>query len=83
MPKRFLFHNVRGVENGFACGFRFRHHGYLAWLGYGKPVWWKPRLLGKGDDGARLGFGFGWLLLCFQVKIVELEIPVTEDITES
>jgi len=45
-------------------------------------VWWKPRLLGKGDDGARLGFGFGWLLLCFQVKIVELEIPVTEDVTE-
>jgi len=71
---RFFFNHNRGLMKGFAFGFRFLHHGYLAWLGYGKPVWWKPRLLGRGNDGARYGFGFGWLVLCFQVKIVELEM---------
>ncbi|KKN91126.1 hypothetical protein LCGC14_0219910 [marine sediment metagenome] len=68
-------------------GFRFRHRrqgetGYVAilwrgnwalaaWCGYGKPVWWKPRFMGKGN--ARYGFGFGWLLLCFRVHIIELK----------
>jgi len=70
--KRFIFKHVRNHEHGFAVGLRLGRRGYLGWLGYGRPVWWKPRLL---NDGARLGFGLGWLLLCFQVKIVELEIP--------
>lgn len=72
--KRFIFSHERGVKKGFVCGFRFRHHCYLAWLGYGKPVWWKPRLLYGGNGGARLGVGFGWLLLCLQVRIMKLEI---------
>lgn len=71
--KRFLFCHKRGVvENGFVCGFRFRHHGYIAWIGYGHPVCWKPKLLGRKKDGKCRGVGFGWLLLCFQMKIVEL-----------
>lgn len=70
--KRFLFCHKRGVENGLVCGFRFRHHGYLAWMGYGKPIWWKPRLLSCGADGVFRSVGFGWLLLCFQVGIIEL-----------
>ena len=69
---RFLFRHERSDESGFAAGIRFGHYGFLGWLGYGKPVWWKPRFFGKKDGLTVFGFGFGWLLLCFQVQIVEL-----------
>jgi len=73
--ERFLFNHDRGTHKGFACAFRFRRHKYIVLrLGYGKPVWWKPRLLGGREDDDRKGIGFGWLFLCFQMKIVELEL---------
>lgn len=80
--KRFIFIHTDKPETGFVVGLRIRDRGYLGWLGYGFPVWWKPRLLNNKDDGARFSFGFGWLLLCLQVKIVELELEKKEKVND-
>lgn len=69
--KRFMFSHIKGPEYGFAFGFTLFSHFLTVWIGYGKPVWWKPRLIGR--DKAKYGFGFGWLLLCLKVQVYELE----------
>jgi hypothetical protein len=71
MTKRFSFSHIKGPEGGFILGLGLFNHVFAAWLGYGKPVWWKPRFMGRGSS--KYGFGFGWLLLCFRVQIYELE----------
>ena len=70
--KRFLFRHIKSIETGFVVGVRLRSRSYAIWLGYGKPIWWKPRFLGRGKG--IYGFGFGWLLLCFRVQVFELDI---------
>lgn len=69
--KRFLFRHDRSPHTGFVGGVRMGHHVLIGWLGYGKPVWWKPRFIGKGK--AKYGFGFGWLLLCFKIQVVSVK----------
>jgi hypothetical protein len=69
--RRFLFRHQREGETGFVAVLRIGDYAYGGWLGYGKPIWWKPRFLGRGN--CKYGFGFGWLVLCFNVQIVELE----------
>lgn len=71
MMKRFLFRYHSESPAGFVIYFRLGHYGYGIWLGYGKPVWWKPRLIGRGK--ADYGFGFGWLLLCCRVQVRKIE----------
>ncbi len=50
---------------------RLGNYAYACLLGYGKPVWWKPRFIGQGN--AQYGAGFGWLLLCFRVQVFGIE----------
>ncbi len=69
--KRFLLRHQRQGETGFVIGLRIGNYTYGCWLGYGKPVWWKPRFIGRGK--AKYGLGFGWLILCIRVQIVEME----------
>lgn len=68
--KRFLFKHKYVPHTGFVVGFRSGRHVYCGWLGYGKPVWWKPRFIGRGK--AIFGFGFGWLLTCFKIQVFEV-----------
>jgi hypothetical protein len=76
--KRFIFKHKRqsdfshpDCETGYAAALRFGKWAIVTWCGYGKPVWWKPRFSGKGS--CLCGFGFGWLLLCFRVHVIELK----------
>lgn len=66
--KRFSFEHIIRGGTGYIVVLRIGKRAYAGWLGYGKPVWWKPRFL-KGGKGYE-GFGFGWLLLCFRVAMV-------------
>jgi len=70
---RFYFNRHSGYgSNGLVVAVRFYGKMALgAWLGYGKPVWWKPRVIGKGR--ALWGIGFGWLFLCFRVQVIKLK----------
>ena len=69
---RFKFRHVTQEETGFILLVRLGKFVYAGWIGYGKPVWWKPRFLGCGEKPCIFGFGFGWLLLCFQIRIVKM-----------
>lgn len=70
MPKYFLYKHEENDPTGFCFGARLCKHVYAVWLGYGKPVWWKPRLIGRGKS--KYGFGFGWLLLCCRIQVFEV-----------
>ena len=71
--ERFIFeHRNKSLHTGFVIGFKLFDHAFVGWLGYGKPVWWKPRFSGRGV--ASYGCGFGWLLLCFRIQVFEIEI---------
>ncbi len=64
------FNHKRKYPMGFAIGCRVGKYMYGFWIGYGRPTWWKPRFF--GPENAKFGFGFGWLLLCFQVQVFEV-----------
>ena len=66
MQRDFLFKYISGRESGpgFIIAVKCGQWALASWLGYGKPVWWKPRFT---------WVGFGWLILCFKVQIIELE----------
>lgn len=52
---------------GIAFGFRIRKIVFGFYLGYGRPVWWIPKFIGRGR--ADFGFGLGWLLLSFRMQV--------------
>ena len=68
--KRFIFRHIGGSQKGFIAAIRFRRWVISVWLGYGKPVWWKPRFIGRGVHD--WGVGLGWLLLCFRVQVINV-----------
>jgi hypothetical protein len=68
--KRFQFKRELEHPTGFALGLRIGEHTYGFWLGYGRPVWWKPHFIGR--EKSKFGFGIGWLLLCFRVQVFEV-----------
>lgn len=65
--RRLLFKHFREGDKGFAFGLRIGSWTYAGYFGYGFPVWWIPRVIGRGK--ARLGFGFGWLLFCIRFQV--------------
>lgn len=67
--RKFLCIHTKKPETGFAIGVRLGDWVYGVWLGYGKPIWWKPRFIDRGN--AHYGIGFGWLFLCFRVQIIK------------
>lgn len=71
MRKFLCRHIKKPYDTGFVMGVKLGDWTYAIWLGYGRPIWWKPRFIRKGN--IRHGFGFGWLLLCLQVRIIELK----------
>jgi len=54
-------------ERGFVFAIGWKQHSIGLWIGYGKPIWWKPRLIGRGS--AKYGFGAGWLALCCRIQV--------------
>lgn len=68
--KRFIFKHIKRQEQGFVVGVYIGNYTYNAWLGYGKPIWWKPHFIGRSTT--LWGIGFGWLLLCFRVAVIRV-----------
>jgi len=62
--KRFIFRYDKEYPKGFVMGLRLHNWSIAIWLGYGKPIWWKPRFIGSGRT--EYGFGFGWLFWCLR-----------------
>lgn len=68
--KRFIFKHITVGDKGFIIGTKIGHYAYLMWIGYGKPIWWKPRFIGRVF--AKYGIGFGWIFLCCHVQVYDI-----------
>ena len=75
MRKFICKHITKKFGSGFCVFVCIDNWVYTVWLGYGKPLWRKPKIITTRKEDYRLplyNVGFGWLLLCFQVQIFQV-----------